>query len=117
MLPEGTEVRIYLLTSPWYRSQFSLDPGKVLEKVRVPTLAVTGDLDRVNPADQNLPAILAALEKGKNPDYTITRAPGLNHIFQKAKEGGPEEYMRLAEDFSPIGAEMISSWIRIRFAE
>lgn len=117
MLPEDAEARIYLLSSPWYRSQFSFDPGRVLEQLRVPVLAVTGDLDRVDPAEQNLPAILAALERGRNPDYTITRAPGLNHIFQRAEEGGPKEYLTLDEDFSPMAAEIVSSWIRIRFGE
>ena len=114
-LPESPQVRVEILLSPWYRSQYSFDPGQILEKIRVPVLAITGDLDQINPADQNLPALLAAFEKGQNPDYTITRVPGLNHIFQKAKEGGLEEYMTLAEDFSPIGAEIVSSWIRIRF--
>ena len=60
---------------------------------------------------------LAALERGGNPDYTITRAPGLNHIFQNAKLGGPEEYMTLDEDFSSMGAAIVSSWIRVRFGE
>ena len=115
MLPENPEVRVQLLLSPWYRSQFSFDPAQVLAKIRVPVLIVTGDLDRINPADQNLPAMLSALEKGKNPDYTITRVPRINHIFQNAKEGGLEEYMTLAEDFSSTGAEIVSSWIRIRF--
>jgi hypothetical protein len=114
-LPESPQVRVEILLSPWNQSQYSFDPDQILEKIRVPVLAITGDLDQINPADQNLPAILAALEKGKDPDYTITRVPGLNHIFQKAKEGGLEEYMVLAEDFSPIGAEIVSSWIRIRF--
>ena len=115
MLPESPQVRVQLLLSPWYRSQFSFDPAKTLERVRVPILAVTGDLDTTNIPDQNLPAILAALEKGKNRDYTITRVPRLNHIFQNAPKGGPEEYMRVSEDFSPLAAEIVSSWIRIRF--
>jgi len=117
MLPEGTELRVQLLLSPWYRSLFSFDPSEILEQVRVPILAATGDLDRLSPADQNFPEMLAALEKGRNPDYTLTRVPGLNHIFQHAKEGGLEEYLTLAEDFSPVGAEIVSSWIRIRFGQ
>lgn len=115
MLPEGTETRVELLLSPWYRSLFSFDPAQILEQVGVPVLAVTGDLDRLSPADQNFPEMLAALEKGGNRDYTLTRVPGLNHIFQEAKEGGLEEYMTLAGDFSPMGAEIVSSWIRLRF--
>ena len=117
MLPAGAEARIYLLSSPWYRSQLSFDPGGVLEQLRLPVLAVTGDLDRINPADQNLPAILAALERGENSDYTIIRAPGLNHVFQKAEQGGPEEYVALDEDFSRMASGIVSSWIRIRFGE
>jgi len=115
MLPESPDFRLQLLLSPWYRSLYSFDPRKILEKIRAPVLALTGDLDPLSPADQHFPAMLAALEAGRNPDYTISRVPGLNHIFQKAKQGSLEEYMTLAEEFSPMGARIVSSWIRNRF--
>ena len=64
------------------------------------------------PPKENLPAIEAALKEGGNKDVTIVELPGLNHLFQTCKTGGPTEYGEIAETISPKALETMTSWIR-----
>ncbi|MDX1394987.1 MAG: alpha/beta hydrolase [Gemmatimonadota bacterium] len=114
-LPADLDERVALLAGPWYHAQLTLDGGAVLERVRVPVLALTGSKDRVNLPDQNLPAIRVALERAGNPDFEVSEVEGLNHLFQTAEEGGLAEYGRLEESFSPAALEIITRWILARF--
>lgn len=103
------------VTSPWFRNFLQYDPRPTLEKVHVPVLALGGELDLQVPVDQNLPEIEAALERGGNTDVTVTRMPGLNHLFQTARTGVPAEYATIDETFSPAALSVISGWIAARF--
>jgi uncharacterized protein len=102
-------IRLYL--TPWYRSQLRNDPKPVLTKVKCPVLALTGSLDTNTPPGLNLPAILAALLEGGNPDVTAAELPGINHLMQTAKTGLPAEYGMLEESFSPVALERIGEWL------
>jgi pimeloyl-ACP methyl ester carboxylesterase len=88
-------------------------PQRVLPRVRVPVLALTGSLDSVVDADANLAAIAAAL--AGNPDVTTVKLARLNHFFQTAVTGDPGEYADLNEDFAPVALNTISRWIDDRF--
>jgi fermentation-respiration switch protein FrsA (DUF1100 family) len=108
----GSERQIQSMTSPWMRNFLVYDPATALRKLKCPVLALNGELDtQVLPA-QNLPAIEAALKEAGNRDVTITRLPGLNHLFQTAKTGGPGEYGQIEETMSPVALNTISAWIR-----
>ncbi len=98
--------------SPWFRYFISYDPATALEKLKVPVLALNGDLDLQVLPDQNLPVMEAALKKSGNRDVTIHRMPGLNHLFQTAKTGSPTEYVQIEETIAPAALEAISDWIR-----
>ncbi|HEV7787237.1 MAG TPA: alpha/beta fold hydrolase, partial [Thermoanaerobaculia bacterium] len=71
--------------SPWFRYFLTYDPRPALRRVKVPVLALNGELDLQVIADQNLPEIEKALKEGGNKDFTLKRLPGLNHLFQPAK--------------------------------
>lgn len=114
-LPTGLDDRVALFASPWYYAQLSLDGGIILERVRVPVLALTGSKDRTNLPDQNLPAIRAALDRARNPDFEVIEIPDLNHVFQTAIVGGMAEYGRLEETFAPVVLGIIAAWIQRRF--
>jgi pimeloyl-ACP methyl ester carboxylesterase len=117
MLPSDPEAQLALFLGPWYHAQVTLDAPAILREVRVPTLALTGSLDKVNLPDQNLPAIGAALEAAGNPDVTTMEVPGLNHVFQTASTGSMLEYATLAESFSPMALDLITDWILERFGQ
>jgi hypothetical protein len=79
----------------------------------VPILALNGSLDRQVPADENLAAITIAL--AHNPDVTIRRLEGLNHLFQTARTGAIGGYADIAETMSPIVLGIVTEWIDTRF--
>jgi fermentation-respiration switch protein FrsA (DUF1100 family) len=114
--PDATlERQISALTSPWFRFFLSYDPRPTLAKVQVPVLALNGSLDTQVPPEQNLPEIEKALKKGGNKDFVVRELPGLNHLFQKATTGGPDEYFNIAETMNPAALDAVSEWIGTRF--
>jgi fermentation-respiration switch protein FrsA (DUF1100 family) len=99
------------LSDPWFRMFLTLDPKPVLRKVKVPVLAINGELDTQVVAQQNLPAIVEALEAGGNKDYAVVKLPKLNHLLQTAKTGSPGEYAQIQETMSPLALEVMGDWI------
>ncbi len=102
------------ITSAWLRFFLATDPGPYLEKVKVPVLALNGALDLQVSAEQNLPAIEAALARGGNADVTIHPLERLNHLFQRATTGQVSEYEALEETFSVEALETMTAWLAER---
>lgn len=100
-----------VLMAPWMQFFLRYDPAPTLEKVRCPVLAINGSLDTQVVASQNLPAIDAALKAGGNKDYSVVELPGLNHLFQTAKTGAPNEYVTIEETMSPSALEAVGDWV------
>lgn len=103
------------VNSPWFRYFLRYDPTPALEAVRVPVLAVNGELDVQVTPERNLAAIEAALVRAGNPDVTIRELPGLNHLFQTATTGSTLEYAQIDETMSPQVLELVAAWIDERF--
>lgn len=112
---QAVEGGIASVLNPWFESFLTYDPRETLSHVRVPVLALNGDLDLQVDADQNLPQIAKALLEGGNGDVTLRRFPGMNHLFQTAETGAPTEYSTIEETMSPIVLDVISDWILDRF--
>lgn len=111
-LPEaqvGTALR--QLSSPWLRYFIDYDPAPALRKVKCPVLAINGDKDFQVSPQQNLPAIRKALEEAGNKHFEVVELPGLNHLFQAAKTGSPNEYAQIEETISPVALEKIAGWV------
>jgi len=102
---------VKFLSSPWLRYFIQYDPAGALSKVQCPVLAINGEKDLQVPPQLNLPAIRKALEAGDNRDFEVAELPGLNHLFQSAKTGSPNEYAQIEETISPVALEKISRWI------
>lgn len=98
------------MLTPWYRSFIAYDPAPTLAKLRCPVLVLNGELDLQVLPDQNLPAITKALAKNRRR-VTVHRLPGLNHLFQHAKTGSPEEYAAIAETIAPEVLGIVGDWI------
>jgi len=113
---ESIQARIAELNSPWMRFFLTHDPAPVLAQVKCPVLALNGALDTQVDAQQNLPAIVAALEAGHNQDYTVVKLPRLNHLFQTANTGRIAEYGRLQETMSPRMLNVLTTWLSQRMA-
>lgn len=103
-----------LLADPWHRSFVGYDPAPMLSRIKCPVLVLNGDRDLQVLADQNVPAIEAALSKGGNQDVTVRRFPNLNHLFQTSTTGVPDEYPQIEETIAPVVLETMAEWLRKR---
>jgi hypothetical protein len=63
------------------------------------------------PAKENLAATATGLKAAGNRNVTLKEMPGLNHLFQTAKTGGPAEYGTIEETFAPAALQVVSDWI------
>jgi len=99
------------LMSPWYKFFISYNPEPMLEKVKVPVLALNGSNDVQVPPKENLSAIADALTKGGNDNFEIVELPKLNHLFQTSESGLPAEYGKIEETFAPVALKTITNWI------
>lgn len=108
---EHIQASVAQAMTPWMRFFLAYDPRPVLTRVDVPVLALCGELDVQVDGEQNLPSISAALAEGGNSDVTTILLPGLNHLFQRANTGLPNEYAEIEETISPQVLEVIRDWI------
>jgi pimeloyl-ACP methyl ester carboxylesterase len=107
-------VQVRQVMSPWFRSFLTYDPRPALAKVRCPVLALGGELDTQVPAEENLREIDAALGRGGNRDVMVKLIPGVNHLFQRAAKGTPDEYSQIEETMSPEVLQLVGDWIVAR---
>ena len=99
--------------APAMRAFLRYDPRPALTRTRVPVLALNGERDVQVDAEQNLPAIRAALADADNGDVETHRLPGLNHLFQTAVSGLPNDGV-LEETMAPLVLDGIRDWILAR---
>ena len=109
--PSRMENAIQRFISPWFRFALAYDPGAALKEVRCPVLALYGEKDIQVPPEGNTDAVERALRAGGNRDYRVEVVPGLNHIFQTARTGLPDEYGKIDETFAPAALDTITRWI------
>jgi len=105
------EAQIPMYISEWFRFFAAFDPQPTLKTVRIPVLALNGELDLQVPWKENLDLIAAALKAGANKDYTVKAFPKLNHLFQTCQTGLPSEYGKIEETISPQVLQTVSDWI------
>ena len=106
--PEGTAM-VDVVVSPWFAHFLDYDPGADLAAARVPVLALYGELDLQVPASQSVP-VLEAIEHDTGR-LDIRVLPGLNHLFQTAETGAPDEYARIEETMAPAALSVIGDWV------
>lgn len=94
------------LSKPWWQFFLQTKPAVYWSKLKIPVLALNGSLDTQVAADENLNAI-----KKANPKAEIMKLEYLNHLFQTAKTGSPQEYQEIEETFSPKALDIMSDWI------
>ncbi len=97
--------------SPWFKYFIEYDPYATLQRVDVPVLALFGANDLQVPADENARLTREALESGKTQDFEVEIFDDLNHLFQTAETGSPNEYAEIEETMSPEVLVKIAHWI------
>ncbi len=103
---------MHLFNSSWYRFFLHYDPLVTLEKITIPVLVLGGENDFIVSPQLTFPIIEKALQKAKNPHYTMLTMPHINHWFQTCKTGILAEYATIEETISPIVLETIVTWLK-----
>ncbi len=111
MTASQAEAQLTALFSPWYMTFLTLDPSVYLQDLDIPVLVLNGTKDTQVSASLNVPAIEKALRAGGNTSYTTKVYENLNHLFQPATTGSPEEYASIEITIDPEVLEDISSWV------
>lgn len=97
------------VTTPWMSESIRYDPRPALSRLRAPTLAMCGTKDLQVDAAENL-GVIDALAKSGVPAVT-RRCEGLNHLFQPAQAGVPDEYATIDTTFDPTTIAEIVAWM------
>jgi pimeloyl-ACP methyl ester carboxylesterase len=111
MPPAALEAQIRLMTTPWFRQYLDFNPAPLLEQVKCPVLALSGDRDLQVDADETVPVLRQAYEKSGNKDFTVMEIEGVNHLFQKAQSGSPALYGAIEETIAPEVLNAIGGWL------
>ena len=98
---------------PRYQFILSHDTAEDWAKVKVPVLAVFGELDVQCDAAQNTAGLRQALALGGNENLTVKVIPSANHLLVKAKTGSMREYATLPKDLAPGLLEIITEWVKV----
>lgn len=101
-----------IYNNKWMRTFLRFNPTDYLVQVDCPVLALNGTLDLQVSCQENLEAIESALTSGGNTNYRAIPLEGLNHLFQHAKKGIPDEYGKITETFAPQALEIMGRWIK-----
>jgi hypothetical protein len=95
------------------RALYFYDPAPVLRELRIPVLALFGELDDNIVAEKNQKAWESALRAGGNRDYTLRILPGTDHMMLEAKVGNNAEMPTLRR-FAPAYFVTVQDWLARR---
>jgi len=109
--PDDSTAGVDFFASAWMKYFLTYDPRPILEKTKIPVLAINGTLDLQVPYRENLDAIENALKIAGNKNYKIVALENLNHLFQTTATGSPSEYGMLEETFNENAMKVIAVWV------
>lgn len=97
-----------LLPSAWFLWALNYDPIPALETYHGPVLALFGGKDLQVSVAYNAPIMDKVLN---NKESKVIVFPDLNHLFQPAKTGLPEEYVQIDTTFDETVMKAIVDWL------
>ncbi|MFC4143514.1 hypothetical protein ACFSNA_02625 [Pedobacter mendelii] len=110
---EYVNAQVKSILNPWMVNFLRFQPEDYIRYVKCPVLALNGSKDLQVLAKENLPEWKRILEESGNTNVTIKELPNINHLFQTADTGLPEEYKKINESFSTIAMKEMTSWMKI----
>ena len=106
--PQAAQIAAQL-SGPWFRWFIAHDPAPALAALDVPLLALYGGRDVQVPPALNTPVLA-----GANAEAEILVLPTLNHLFQPATTGLPNEYGMIETTVDPSALLAVGDWIGAR---
>jgi hypothetical protein len=95
------------------RRLYFYDPAPTLRQLKLPVLALFGELDNNIIAEKNRSAWETALKAGNNRDYTLRIVPKADHLLLEAKVGSNAEMASL-QRFAPAYYTTVQEWLAKR---
>jgi dienelactone hydrolase len=89
------------------------NPVPVLERVKVPVLAINGELDKSVNTKVSVPIMEQAFQKAGNKDFTIIVLPKASHDLMEAETGYNSEWARQKRQ-SPDYWNIMAAWLKKR---
>ncbi|MDR1623921.1 MAG: alpha/beta fold hydrolase [Tannerellaceae bacterium] len=108
------EPAIQQLSSPEIVSFLQYDPKEYFKNIQCPVFALNGMRDLQVPSGENLSAILNSITANGNKNVRTKPYFNLNHLFQTAMTGLPNEYGAIEETFNEEALRDLSEWIKER---
>jgi pimeloyl-ACP methyl ester carboxylesterase len=108
------EPAIQQLSSPEMVSFLQYDPAEYFKNIQCPIFALNGMRDLQVPSGENLSAILNEITANGNKNVQTKPYFNLNHLFQTAMTGLPDEYGAIEETFNEEALHDLSEWIKER---
>jgi fermentation-respiration switch protein FrsA (DUF1100 family) len=104
------EMQLPALNSSWFRFFLKHDPGPMLRQVDCPILALFGGRDLQVVAGPNAAEmeLVIARSRGFNE---VKVFPEMNHLFQRAVTGAPDEYARIPETINEQVLAYMVEWM------
>jgi|HigsolmetaAR202D_1030399.scaffolds.fasta_scaffold18524_2 Dipeptidyl aminopeptidases/acylaminoacyl-peptidases len=99
-----------IYTHPWFRDFLLTNPKDYWTSVQCPVLAINGGKDLQVPAE-NLDIIESYVKEGGG-NIETKLFPDMNHLFQSAQKGLPEEYAKIKSSISNDVLDYITNWIK-----
>ncbi len=93
----------------WLDWFLAYDPAEAIKKIKVPVMAINGDLDLQVISKSNLKVLEDNLEP--NSKNLIKEYPSLNHLFQHCNYADALNYWKNEETISPEVLKDIANWI------
>jgi pimeloyl-ACP methyl ester carboxylesterase len=97
------------LATAWWKRYLSFEPSEHLSRLDMPVLALYGDKDTQVRAVDNASLMQSFLQ---NPTSQVDVLPGMNHLFQQAKTGLPDEYFTLPKVFEAAMRDRMIAWLK-----
>ena len=109
---QRTAQSMFVFKTDRYQFLLKHDTSQDWAKIKVPVLAMFGNLDVQCDAEQNRKGIEQAMQRGGNARLSVHVIDDANHLFLSAKTGSMSEYRLLPKDaFAPGVLPTISDWI------
>ncbi len=112
MQDQNVRIEMAEMTTPSLVSRYRHDPGPVYQRVGLPVMVIAGREDMTNPAEANVPAVVAALQKNPAAKVSSTILPGLNQMLQPCVTGLEPERLQIETTIDPGALAMITKWLR-----
>lgn len=104
------EAAVAEIGSKWMLAFIRHDPRSSIVVNEVPILAMWGSLDcQVDPVSNSSLLLALTIPSGRPANVKVYE--GLNHLFQPAKTGTPDEYGMIETTFDPTALAEMVAWV------